>query len=70
MERANEYFQFEIIANALVSSILSILNLRFTVIIILSVSARGLSLYTSESDVYRREILTYKEGPRAKKVNT
>ena len=26
-------------------------------------------LYTSESDVYRRQILTYKEGPRAERVN-
>ena len=25
-------------------------------------------LYTSESDVYRRQILTYKDGPRAKRV--
>ena len=26
-------------------------------------------LYTSESDVYRRQILTDKDGPRAKRVN-
>ena len=26
-------------------------------------------LYTSESDVYRRQILTYKDGPRADRVN-
>ena len=25
-------------------------------------------LYTSESDVYRRQILTYKDGPRAVKI--
>ena len=27
------------------------------------------SLSTSESDVYRRQILTYKDGPRVDKVN-
>ena len=27
-------------------------------------------IYTPESDVYRRRILTYKDGPRAKRVNT
>ena len=26
-------------------------------------------LYTSESDVYIRQILTYKDGPRAERVN-
>ena len=26
-------------------------------------------LYTSESDVYRRQILTYKDGPRTARVN-
>ena len=30
---------------------------------------RGQRLYTSESDVYRRHILTYKDGPRAESVN-
>ena len=30
----------------------------------------GDRLYTSESDVYRRQILTYKDGPRAERVNT
>ena len=30
---------------------------------------RGQRLYTSESDVYRRHILTYKDGPRAERVN-
>ena len=25
-------------------------------------------LYTSESDVYRRQILTYKDGPRTKRI--
>ena len=29
----------------------------------------GYSLYTSESDVCRRQILTYKDGPRAERVN-
>ena len=29
----------------------------------------GDRLYTSKSDVYRRQILTYKEGPRAERVN-
>ena len=27
----------------------------------------GDRLYTSESDVYRRQILTYKDGPRAER---
>ena len=27
----------------------------------------GDSLYTSESDVYRRQILTYKDGPRTER---
>ena len=30
---------------------------------------RGDRLYTSESDVYRRQSLTYKDGPRAESVN-
>ena len=29
---------------------------------------RGDSLYTSESDVCRRQILTYKDGPGAERV--
>ena len=29
---------------------------------------RGKRLYTSESDVYRRQILTYNDGPRAERV--
>ena len=29
---------------------------------------RGDRLYTSESDVYRRQILTYKDGPRTERV--
>ena len=29
----------------------------------------GTVFYTSESDVYRRQILTYKDGPRAERVN-
>ena len=28
----------------------------------------GDRLYTSESDVYRRQILTYKDGPRTERV--
>ena len=28
----------------------------------------GIVFYTSESDVYRRQILTYKDGPRAERV--
>ena len=27
-------------------------------------------LYTSESDVYRRQILTYKDGPRTERVDS
>ena len=30
---------------------------------------RGDRLYTSESDVYGRQILTYKDGSRAERVN-
>ena len=30
---------------------------------------RGDRLYTSESAVYRRQILTYKDGPHAERVN-
>ena len=30
---------------------------------------RGDDFYTSESDVYRRQILTYKDGPRTERVN-
>ena len=37
-------------------------------IVIISVRGGG-RLYTSESDVYRRQILTYKDDPRAKRVN-
>ena len=29
---------------------------------------RGDRLYTSESDVYRRQILTYKDGPHTERV--
>ena len=29
----------------------------------------GGGLYTSESDVYRRQILTYKDDPRAERIN-
>ena len=29
----------------------------------------GDRLYRSESDVYRRQILTYKDGPHTKRVN-
>ena len=31
-------------------------------------STDGDRLYTSKSDVYRRQILTYKDGPRAERV--
>ena len=36
------------------------------IIHILILSARG-RLYTSEHDVYRRQIMTYKDGPRAER---
>ena len=29
---------------------------------------RGDRLYTPESDVYRRQILTYKDGPRSESI--
>ena len=29
----------------------------------------GDCLYTSESDVYRRQIMTYKDGPRTERVS-
>ena len=38
-----------------------------TIIHILILSVRG-RLYTSEPDVYRRQIMTYKDGPRAERV--
>ena len=53
--------QFKIIINVLVSS--------FRFIWILRPFQCGDRLYTSESDVYRRQILTYKDGPRAKRVD-
>ena len=36
---------------------------------ILSNSQSGDRLYVSESDVSRHQILTYKDGPRAERVN-
>ena len=38
-----------------------------TLIVILLVQDR---LYTSESDVYRRQILTYKDDPRTVRIKT
>ena len=35
----------------------------------LILSVRGDRLYTSESDVHRRQILTYKYGPFTEKIN-
>ena len=60
-------FQFEII---IVSSFwFEYICYRSTVIgNILIFLVRG-RLYTSESDVYRRQILTYKDGPRTERVN-
>ena len=55
----NGFFQFEIIINVLVCSF----RLIWTSILILSV--RGPSSY-----VYRRQILTYKDGHRAERVDT
>ena len=37
-------------------------------ILIFIVRGAGDRLYTSESDVYRRQILTYKDDPRADRV--
>ena len=34
----------------------------------LTISARGERLYTSESDVCRRQILTCKDGPRTERI--
>ena len=68
------FFQFEIIINALVSS------LRFIWIHMLWVYSHSFFLFlrsphwkywrlkTSESDVFRRQILTSKDGPRAERV--
>ena len=42
--------------------------LPLEIIIVIIIFQRGNSLYTSESDVYRRQILTYKDGPRADRV--
>ena len=65
------FFQFEIIINVLVSSF------RFIWIPMLWVYGHYkyfnslyvfIRLYTSETDVYRRQILTYKDGPRTEGV--
>ena len=34
----------------------------------MNINQRGDRLYTSESDVYRRQILTYKDGPRGGRI--
>ena len=45
------------------------ISLRPLQIHVLSLFKREDRLYTSQSDVYRRQILTYKVGPRAVRVN-
>ena len=62
------FFQFEIIINVLVSSFC------FTMLWVYGHNKCfyffqcGDRLHTSESDVYRRQILTYKDGPRTERV--
>ena len=77
--RQKGVFQFKIIINVLASSLhlktyakrlrpLEIF-LFFQSGDILYTSESDVCLSTSESDVYRRRILTYKNGPRAERVN-
>ena len=70
-------FQLEVIVNVLViarSDSFECLCYGFTKINILILAVRG-RLYTSESEVssesevYRRQILTYKDGLRAERVS-
>ena len=70
--RPKGYFQFEIITNVLVSFSASFEYVmdryiygQYKFYILL---AGGDRLQTSESDVFRRQILTYKDGPRADRV--
>ena len=60
---------FEIISNVLsLSTSFAYLCYEYTAIInSLILSVRGPSLYAS--NVYRRQILTYKDGPRTVRVN-
>ena len=71
METKDVFFQFEIITNVLASSS------SFIWIHVLCVYGHdkycilcGDRLYTSESDVYWRQILTYKYCPRTERVKT
>ena len=57
------FFEFEIIIY-----VTYVLGLRPLYFLILSV--RGDRFYTSEIDVYRRQILKYKNGSHAEMVNT
>ena len=62
------FLQFKIIINIIISSF----YLRYAAKVVINVflSQRGDRLKTSQSDVYRRQILTSKVGPRAVMVNT
>ena len=64
--------QFEIISNILFTSFRFIWIPWYgsTTIINILLFQCGDWLYTSESGVYRRQILTYKDGPRAERVNS
>ena len=67
------FLQIGIILNVLLGSFRFIcipICYRSTTIIIISLSAWAVySLYTSESDVYRRQIMLSKDGPHAERVN-
>ena len=66
----DQSFQFEISVIVLVSYFRSFEYLchgSTTIITIQIISVRD-RLYTSESDVHRRQILTYKDGPRAERL--
>ena len=71
--RLKGYFQIEIIINVLVLSFrvhLSTYVMRLRPLIIFEFFQCGDRLFTSESDVYRRQILTYKGSPHAERVKT
>ena len=70
-QREQLFSLFEIIRNALVLALFDSFEYLIygaTVIINIVLFQCGDRLCTSESDVYRRQILTYKVGPRAERV--
>ena len=67
------FFQFEITINVLVSSFCLLFKNRYVMglrpLEIFYFFQCGDRIYTSESDVYRHQILTSKYGPRTERVN-